>query len=139
MGLSSRGFALSLGAFVLVSLAVVGYYVASSHERDPSLRQIVAPAGDPGAGRAAIRHHGCTACHEIAGIRAPGGHVGPSLIGIEQRRFIAGEIPNTPENLVRWIMAPQAIRPGSAMPNLGVGREDAEDVMAYLYASGGRR
>lgn len=139
MGLSSRGFILSMAAFVVVSLAVIGYYVATSHEGDARLRQIVAPSGDPQAGREAIRGYGCATCHEIAGIRAPGGQVGPSLVGIEGRRFLAGEIPNTPDNMVRWIMGPQAIRPGSAMPNLGVTRDDAQDVMAYLYAAGDRR
>lgn len=139
MNLGARGFGLAVVAFVVVSLASIGFYVVVSHDGDPRLREIVAPAGDPEMGRLAIRRYGCAACHEIAGVRTPGGRVGPSLVGIGARRFVAGEIPNTPANLVDWIIAPQAFRPGSAMPNLGVTRRDAQDIMAYLYASGGPR
>ena len=50
-----------------------------------------------------------------------------------KRTFIAGEVPNTPDFLVRWIEVPQAIEPGTAMPNLGVPEGDARDIAAYLY------
>jgi cytochrome c1 len=35
---------------------------------------------------------------------------------------------------MQWLQDPQAIRPQTAMPNLGVGEEDARDIAAYLYA-----
>ncbi len=41
-------------------------------------------------------------------------------------------LPNTPENLVRWIQQPEQIRPGTAMPNLGISEDDARDIAAYL-------
>jgi cytochrome c1 len=50
-----------------------------------------------------------------------------------QRTFIAGEVPNSPENLVRWIRSPKSIEPGTAMPELGLSDQDARDVAAYLY------
>jgi len=50
-----------------------------------------------------------------------------------KRTYIAGEVPNTPDFLVRWIEVPQAIEPGTAMPNLGVPESAARDIAAYLY------
>jgi cytochrome c1 len=35
--------------------------------------------------------------------------------------------------LIRWIETPQAIEPGTAMPNLGVTEQRARDMAAYLY------
>lgn len=69
----------------------------------------------------------------IPGIPGAEGLVGPPLIKWSARKMIAGEIPNTPDNLVYWIAVPQSIEPGSAMPNLGVSDGQARDIAAYLY------
>jgi cytochrome c1 len=42
-------------------------------------------------------------------------------------------LPNTPENLVRWLRDPQKLNPRTAMPDLGVTERDAQDIAAYLY------
>jgi cytochrome c1 len=76
---------------------------------------------------------GCAACHVIPGVRGADGKVGPPLTGIGSRIMIAGQVPNTPDNLIRWIRDPQAIEPGTAMPNLGVSEPTARDIAAYLY------
>jgi cytochrome c2 len=34
--------------------------------------------------------------------------------------------------MVRWLMSPQRVSPGSAMPDLGVREQDARDITAYL-------
>jgi cytochrome c len=47
--------------------------------------------------------------------------------------MIAGELPNSPDNLVRWIKDPKAVEPGTAMPDLGLTDDEARDVAAYLY------
>jgi cytochrome c2 len=49
------------------------------------------------------------------------------------RRYIAGRFTNTPENLIPWIMSPQEMEPGTAMPDVGVTEADARDMAAYLY------
>ena len=59
--------------------------------------------------------------------------VGPPLVGWARRTMVAGYLPNTPDQLVRWITAPQSVAPGNAMPNLGVTDRDARDIAAYLY------
>jgi cytochrome c1 len=46
--------------------------------------------------------------------------------------MLAGRLPNERDNLVRWLREPQALKPGSAMPDLGVTERDARDIAAYL-------
>jgi cytochrome c len=89
--------------------------------------------GSPQHGRALIARYGCGACHVIPGVHAARGLVGPPLFFWSRRTIIAGEMPNTPGNLERWIENPPAIEPGTAMPNLGVTPAQARDMAAYLY------
>jgi cytochrome c2 len=84
-------------------------------------------------GAAAIRAYGCGSCHTIGGIPGASGLVGPKLDGLAARSFIAGVLPNTGENLVRWIQDPRALAPKTAMPDLGVAERDARDIAAYVY------
>jgi cytochrome c len=88
---------------------------------------------DPARGKIHIVAYGCGSCHIIPGVRGARGLVGPPLTHFSQRSFIAGEVPNNSEFLVRWISVPQAIEPGTAMPNLGVSEHEARDIAAYLY------
>ena len=41
-------------------------------------------------------------------------------------------LPNTAENMTRWLVAPQEVKPGSAMPDLHMRVRDAKDIAAYL-------
>lgn len=89
--------------------------------------------GDPGRGRQVIADVGCGACHVIPGIRPAVGLVGPPLLWWSRRTYIAGELPNTPDNLVRWMRSPKSIQPRTAMPAVGLDEQQARDVAAYLY------
>ena len=60
--------------------------------------------------------------------------VGPSLERIARRTYLGGHLTNTPANMTRWIQHPQAIDPKNAMPDLGVGEQEAKDIAAFLYA-----
>lgn len=91
------------------------------------------PGGNADSGKLAIETYGCGSCHTIPGVRIATGAVGPPLFFWSRRTYIAGEVPNTPDYLVRWIQVPQAIEPGTAMPNLGVPEKAARDIAAYLY------
>jgi cytochrome c1 len=95
--------------------------------------RIVLPGGDPDKGKAAIVSYGCGACHTIPGVATADGTVGPPLDFWSRRSIIAGEVPNTPANLIRWIQVPQSIEPTTAMPNLGVSEAEAKNIAAYLY------
>lgn len=90
--------------------------------------------GDAGRGAQAIANMGCGACHHIAGISGATGMVGPPLDNVSQRGILAGQIPNTPENMVHWIRDPQSVKPNTAMPNLHVNEQSARDMVAYLYS-----
>ena len=91
-----------------------------------------AAEGDPRRGQAAIQQYSCTACHRIPGIVGPASHTGPELSAMGSRKFIAGVLPNNPENMVRWLRTPQSVSPQSAMPDLGLNEADARDIAAYL-------
>jgi cytochrome c2 len=108
-------------AVILLGLVIHG---ASGAAQDSTL--------DPHRGAKLIATLGCGACHSIPGISGARGLVGPPLDNIGARTIIAGLLPNTPENLARWIEAPQSVVPGNAMPNIGLNARDAADIAAYL-------
>lgn len=83
-------------------------------------------------GRDAVVAYGCVACHQVPHVAAPQGDVGPTLQGFGSRSVIAGQLPNTPENIVRWVQDPQAIDPGNVMPTLDVSDADAAAIAAFL-------
>lgn len=89
-------------------------------------------AADPGRGAALIRQVGCGSCHIIPGIKGARGLVGPPLDHMSRRIFIAGLLRNTPENMRRWIMDPQSVVRGNAMPDMGLSPAQAADITAYL-------
>ncbi|MDQ7746757.1 c-type cytochrome [Hydrogenophaga pseudoflava] len=82
--------------------------------------------------RLVLRQYACVSCHRIPGMTGSDVHVGPPLEGLARRALIAGRLPNTPEHLVQWIRTPQAVKPGTAMPDLGVSEEHARLMAAYL-------
>lgn len=88
--------------------------------------------GNPQHGRQLIVHYGCGSCHTIPGIRTARGVVGPPLYFFGRRTMIAGELPNSTENLIRWLRNPPAVEPKTAMPNLGLNEQQARDMAAYL-------
>lgn len=92
----------------------------------------VTSAADAARGRAALNQNGCNACHQIPGVTGPKVHVGPPLTGMGSRQLIAGAVPNTPEQMARWVRDPHAIDPETAMPPLGVSERDAHNIAAYL-------
>jgi cytochrome c len=83
-------------------------------------------------GRDHMQYYGCGSCHTIPGI--PGAHatVGPPLERMGKRTYIAGTLPNSQEDLAHWIQHPQQVHPGTAMPELGVTPQDAEEIAQYL-------
>src|SRR5690242_8381668 len=68
--------------------------------------------GSVTAGRRYIVSYGCGTCHSIPGVPGAHGMVGPPLDQFYGRSFIAGRLPNTETNLVRWLQDPQQIQPG---------------------------
>jgi putative membrane protein len=89
--------------------------------------------GDPHRGAEAITRYGCESCHVIPGIPGAQGLVGPPLTSIGAQMYLAGELPNTPDNMQRWIRSPREVEPRTAMPDTAVTEADGRDIAAYLY------
>lgn len=118
----------------LAVLAAAAAITTACHQSANAAEPTTTIAGaDANRGAADIAKIGCGTCHMIPGIEHAEGLVGPPLEHWSRRTYIAGEVPNTPGMLVRWIETPQAIEPGTAMPNLGVTEQTARDIAAYLY------
>ncbi|HEY3826208.1 MAG TPA: c-type cytochrome [Bryobacteraceae bacterium] len=114
----------------ILAAALIAGCGGSERERAASS----ATGGDPGAGTSAIARYGCGSCHTIPGITGAKALVGPTLAGIRLRTYIAGDLPNNPENLMRWVRRPLSVHPNSAMPDLGVTADDARNIAAFLYS-----
>lgn len=108
----------------LLALSACKQPPASRYQFDAALRD---------QGRQVIERVGCAACHEIPGIDWPRGRTGPSLAGFDDIGPIAGALPNTPENLARFVRNAPAVKPGSTMPAMPISADEADAVAAYLY------
>ncbi|MFD4838053.1 c-type cytochrome [Achromobacter sp. NPDC058515] len=89
---------------------------------------------DPARGARLIAERGCIACHIVSGVRGPASNVGPPLHKLWRQAYVAGVLPNTTDNLVRWLLDPPAINPRTAMPATGLQTADAEDIAAFLLS-----
>jgi cytochrome c len=116
----------SLLALACASLLLAGCD-ARSEQGPPNF------SGDPKRGMALIKHYGCGACHLIPQIADAKGNVGPPLLHVGTRTYLAGFISNSPENMAQWIQNPQGALPGNAMPQMGVTPQDSRDITAFLY------
>lgn len=79
-----------------------------------------------------ISKYGCGSCHMIPGINGADGLVGPPLTHWSRRTYIAGVLPNDPDNLQFWIQHPQQVVPGVDMPDMGIRQQEARDIATYL-------
>ena len=90
--------------------------------------------GNPTAaeGQTVFMHSACINCHTVAGTAATG-RFGPDLTHLESRDTIAaGSIPNTPENLRKWVDDPNSMKPGALMPSMHLSQHDLDAITAYL-------
>ena len=118
---------LALAALGLLASACGGMNEADAREA------AALTGGDPSRGPDLMRKYGCQTCHTIPGVVGADGLVGPPLAGIASRSYIAGVLPNAPENMLRWIQDPKGVDAKTAMPNTGVTPSDARHIAAYLY------
>ena len=51
---------------------------------------------------------------------------------MSRKTLAAGMIPNTSENLRRWVADPQEVKPGCLMPAFGVSDHDRDLIVSYL-------
>lgn len=107
-------------------------WLAACDSGGPAPARVV--GGDARRGQLLLAQYQCGACHQIAGVPAARGQVGPPLDSFGRRSYIAGSLANTPETLERWLIDPPAMKPGTTMPSMGMSAEDARHIAAYLYA-----
>src|SRR5438128_12121416 len=95
-------------------------------------------------GVSVILQRGCGGCHTIPNIPGASGTIGPNLgpngdiPAVKDRQMIAtypnGVVPNnSPDDLAKWILDPPSLKPGTAMPKLGLTPDEAAAAAAYLY------
>jgi cytochrome c oxidase subunit 2 len=83
-------------------------------------------------GRSAFLGQSCINCHRVRGTAAQGSYA-PDLTHLMSRQTLAsGIVPNTPENLRRWVADPQPIKPGCLMPAFGLSDREQQDIILYL-------
>src|SRR5207237_211624 len=116
----------------LVSLACVVSLQSWACSGDAYRAAAAMTGGDPARGAQAITKYGCDTCHTIPGVRTARGLVGPPLTGVAARVYLAGHLPNTPDNMQRWIRYPREAEAQTAMPDVGVTESDGRDIAAYL-------
>jgi cytochrome c2 len=121
-------------AAILFVVALVGIVWKYGEQRDRMrMHAATETGGDPRRGEAMFIQYGCGSCHAMKNVRTATGSVGPPLDGIAVRVIIGGHLSNTPANMEKWIRDPQQVSPGTAMPDLNVGQQDARDMTAFLY------
>lgn len=101
------------------------------------VREAALPTADAASvqrGRLLLAQYQCGSCHTIPGVAASRGTIAVPLQGFGLRSYIAGEVPNGPQALQRWIVDPAALVPGTTMPSMGVSEADARDMAAYLHS-----
>lgn len=86
----------------------------------------------PTEGRRVFEQQACINCHAVRGTVATG-RFGPDLTHLMSRETLAsGALPNTPDNLVRWIADPDSFKSGVLMPPMHLTDRQNQQIAAYL-------
>ncbi|MGE5257612.1 MAG: cytochrome c oxidase subunit II [Hyphomicrobiales bacterium] len=100
-----------------------------AHQRQPA-----SPPSAVGAAKGArvFSEKNCVNCHSIAGLMTRG-RVAPDLTHVGSRTTLAaGTLPNTPENLAKWLKNPQSVKKGVLMPDIGLNTDQIKYLTTYL-------
>jgi cytochrome c oxidase subunit 2 len=98
-----------------------------AHEASPAL-------DDPAVadGKQAFLAQSCVNCHRVRGTSARGTYA-PDLTHLMGRSTLAaGMVPNTADELRRWVDDPQQVKPGCLMPAFGLSGTDRDRILGYL-------
>jgi len=111
--------------------------VDSPDEFQKWLEEQKRPAADLAAarpGRDVFLSQTCVNCHRVRGTGAAGTYA-PDLTHLMSRQTLAsGAVPNTREQLRRWVVDPQRIKEGCLMPAFGLSREQTDRIVEYLIS-----
>jgi len=113
---------------VIAFLAWVGKMDLNGFPKKPYLQQSEPETGEATVSSATqalpspeVFSQLCLACHKLGG---KGGNVGPALDTIGQRM--------NHQELAVWLKDPNAVKPGTAMPNLGLSPDKIEELAGFL-------
>lgn len=83
-------------------------------------------------GKHLLQSKTCLSCHRLRGLQQQAGS-GPDLTNLHSRQFMAGGVLSvSPKNVKKWLLDPDAIKPGTLMPNFQLSQQEASDLTAYL-------
>jgi cytochrome c2 len=91
--------------------------------------------GEAAEGKEVFLNRGCVVCHRVPGVPEAQGTIGPNLRGVGNPAThpkIAAVVDNTTDNMVRWLMNPQTVKPGTAMPSVGLSEAEARKLAAFM-------
>lgn len=118
---------IALGAYGAKEMGL-GSASASTHSPSGTHQAAPAPGGEA---LALMQAKGCLACHALGGKGSTAGP-GPDLTHVGGHPQIAGVLPMSKENLVKWITNPPAVKPGTAMPPLPLSDQEREQIADFL-------
>lgn len=113
---------------VVVSQEEFEQWVADMQNFDPEAEPEAQAAVD---GRALFEENNCIACHAIGSSPVA---VGPNLTNFGARTKLAGTADMTKENIIKWLVNPETMKPGNKMTGMypSVSEEDAALIAEYL-------
>ncbi len=83
-------------------------------------------------GRSLFTSKACTGCHTIQGMAEAQGKVGPELTHQASNSLIVDALPNTEENLKKYLKDPAGVKPGALMPNQYLTDSEIEALVSFL-------
>lgn len=119
------------------ALMLLRVYADTPEDFAAWVHQQQAPAATPQSdavaqGRKQFETQACINCHAVNGTVA-NGRFGPDLTHLMSRETLAsGAMPNTPENLAKWIDDPDTFKHGSLMPSMHLTKTQIDQITAYL-------
>jgi len=121
----------ALMAMLVVADAPAQYAAWAGHQATPAATNAAADSVTQ-HGRHVFESSTCAGCHSVQGTSAHGS-LGPDLTHLMSRHTIAaGVLANTPANLAAWIHDPQAVKPGTLMPQVALSNADLHALVQWL-------
>ncbi|HYN87071.1 MAG TPA: c-type cytochrome [Ardenticatenaceae bacterium] len=121
---STRGRAVAPLVGALLALTLTGCALGSAGGTSRAA-STATPAASAEEGRVLFRNKGCIGCHvneRVEGPRGMAAGFGPDLT----------DYSNDADFLRRWLDDPQAVRPGTEMPEIDLSEAEIEDLIAFL-------
>jgi len=113
--------------FQVIAEAQTEFSAWLQHQAEPPPQ----PTGLAAQGARLFEQHKCFDCHTVS-VNDAKPRIGPPLTHVASRKLLGGDLPTNAENLRRWIVSPQSIKPGNRMPDSHLTSADIEALTAYM-------